>query len=94
MMRCYKEAADGYIAGIGTGFGGTEITQEEYNHILAAIHARPEPPEGYDYRLTEALEWELVERPAEDESADQPSAEDELEDMRAALEVLGVSVDG
>ena len=94
MMRCYKEAADGYISGIGTGPGGTEITQEEYNRILAAIHARPEPPEGYDYRLTEALEWELVERTAEEESADQPSAEDEAADMRAALEVLGVSVDG
>lgn len=94
MMRCYKEAADGYIAGIGTGFGGAEVTQEEYNRILAAIHARPEPPEGYDYRLTEALEWELVERPAEDAGADQPSAEDELADMRTALEVLGVSVDG
>ena len=93
-MRCYKEAADGYISGIGTGPGGTEVTQEEYNRILAAIHARPEPPKGYDYRLTEALEWELVERPAEDAGADQPSAEDELEDMRAALEVLGVSVDG
>ena len=94
MMRCYKEAADGYIAGIGTGCGGTEISQEEYNRILAAIHARPEPPEGYDYRLTEALEWKLVERPAEDAGADQPSAEDEAADMRAALEVLGVSVDG
>lgn len=93
-MRCYKEAADGYIAGIGTGFGGTEITQEEYNCILAAIQTRPEPPEGYDYRLTDALEWELAERTAEDAGADQPSAEDELEDMRAALEVLGVSVDG
>ena len=94
MMRCYKEAADGYISGIGTGPGGTEITQEEYNRILAAIHARPEPPEGYDYRLTEALEWELVERTAEEESTDLPSAEDEAADMRAALEVLGVSVDG
>lgn len=93
-MRCYKEAADGYISGIGTGPGGMEITQEEYNRILAAIHARPEPPEGYDYRLTDALEWGLVERPAEDAGADQPSAEDEAADMRAALEVLGVSVDG
>ena len=92
-MRCYKEAADGYISGIGTGPGGTEITQEEYNRILAAIHARPEPPEGYDYRLTEALEWELAERTAEEESTGQASAEDETADMRAALEVLGVSVD-
>ena len=94
MMRCYKEAADGYIAGIGTGCGGTEISQEEYNRILAAIQTRPEPPEGYDYRLTEALEWELAERTAEEESTGQASAEDETADMRAALEVLGVSVDG
>ena len=93
-MRCYKEAADGYIAGIGTGCGGTEISQEEYNRILAAIQTRPEPPEGYDYRLTEALEWELAERTAEEESTGQASAEDETADMRAALEVLGVSVDG
>jgi hypothetical protein len=60
----YKYINDGYIIGVGTGAGaGEEITEDEYNEILDKINNRPTAPEGFTYRLTTALEWELAELP-------------------------------
>ena len=60
----YKYINDGYIIGVGTGAGtGEPITEDEYNEILDKINNRPTAPEGFTYRLTTALEWELVELP-------------------------------
>lgn len=59
----YKYINDKYIIGVGTGSGGEEITEQEYNNILDKINNRPEAPEGYSYRLTTAMEWELCETP-------------------------------
>lgn len=58
-----KYESNGYIIGVGTGSGGDEITEDEYNEILDKINNRPTAPEGFTYRLTTALEWELVELP-------------------------------
>lgn len=59
-----KYINDSYIVGVGTGAGaGSEITEDEYNEILGKINNRPTAPEGFTYRLTTALEWELVELP-------------------------------
>lgn len=59
-----KYINDNYIVGVGTGAGtGSEITEDEYNEILDKINNRPTAPEGFTYRLTTALEWELVELP-------------------------------
>lgn len=58
----YKYTNDGYIIGVGTGAGaGEPITSPEYNEILNKINNRPTAPEGFTYRLTTALEWELCE---------------------------------
>lgn len=57
----YKYINDKFIIGVGTGSGGEEITEEEYNKILAIIENRPQAPEGHTYRLTTSLEWELCE---------------------------------
>lgn len=46
---------------------GEEITETKYNEILTMLHNRPTAPEGYAYRLTENLEWELYEVPVEEE---------------------------
>ena len=47
---------------------GKEITEAEYNHIKSIIDNRPTAPEGFGYRLTTELEWELYELPpVEDE---------------------------
>lgn len=63
-MRYYKMISNGYILSVGIGMGGEEITETEYNNILDIIHNSPTAPDGYGYRLTESLEWELYELPA------------------------------
>lgn len=63
----YKTIEDGYITSIGTGVGQEEITQEEYNEILAVIQSRPIPEAGFDYKLREDLTWEQVEDPADED---------------------------
>lgn len=59
----YKYINDNFIIGVGTGSGGEEISEQEYNSILDKINNRPEAPEGFSYRLTTSLEWELCEVP-------------------------------
>lgn len=59
----YKYINDRYIIGVGTGSGGEEISEQEYNSILEKINNRPEAPDDYSYRLTTAMEWELCETP-------------------------------
>lgn len=39
-MRYYKQISDTYLTAIGTGRGGTEITEEEYNALLAEIREK------------------------------------------------------
>lgn len=62
-MRYYKILTDNRPTVIGEGEGGIEITEAEYNHIKAIIDNRPSAPNGYGYRLTASLEWELYELP-------------------------------
>lgn len=69
----YKYINDKYIIGVGTGSGGEEITEQEYNALLDKINNRPEAPEGYSYRLTTAMEWKLCEVPKT-----KPTAEEEI----------------
>ena len=67
-MRYYKLIENGYLTAIGTGVGGIEITEEEYNSILVHIRSCPEAPKGYGYRLKEDLTWELYELPIVEET--------------------------
>ncbi len=69
----YKYINDKFIIGVGTGSGGEEIAEKEYNSILEKINNRPEAPEGYSYRLTTAMEWELCEVPKTE-----PTVEEEI----------------
>ena len=50
---------NGYIVSIVYDGG----TAEAYPHIEEALRARPTAPEGYAYRLTTSLEWELYQLP-------------------------------
>lgn len=70
MYKKYEK--DGYILCLGIG---EEITEDEYNTILDKINNRPTAPEGFTYRLTAALKWELVELPPIENNED---SEDEL----------------
>ena len=87
-MRYYKLIDNGYLIAVGSGSGGTEITESEYSNLLTVIHNKPVAESGYDYRLKADLTWELHELPpvpaAEDEDANEA-------DYLAALAELGVS---
>lgn len=69
-MRYYKLIEDGYISAIGTGGGGTEITEQEYNAIMAVIQNKPQRTATTDYKLKVDLTWEEYELPPEPEDYD------------------------
>lgn len=88
MTGYFKIVSDGFVLGVGTGNGGTQITPEEYQSISELIKNRPSAASGYTYMLTEALEWQLVELPPVP-PVDDPATPEDYED---ALSKLGVSV--
>ena len=96
-MRYYKQVSDGYILAIGTGPGGTEITEAEYNTLLAEIRAKAQLVDDV-YNGVKTLddvpaEWrdEIQRRVTERQEAEQAEPEEtELEDAIAALNLLGV----
>lgn len=67
-MRYFKNLNEyGYLISLekrSTASSGKEITETEYNNILEVIRNKPTAPDGYGYRLTDVLEWELYELPA------------------------------
>ena len=75
-MRHYKKAENGYILEIGTGKGGTEITESEYTEIMAVIQNRPQETPTTGYRLKADLTWESYEKEPQPEP--EPDAEEAL----------------
>lgn len=61
------------------------ITAEEYTEILAMFRNRPIAPDGYGYKLTESLEWELYELPAVEETDDEISGDELLSMIEEVL---------
>ena len=47
---------------------GEDITETKYNEILSLLQSRPIAEEGFAYRLTADLQWELYEVPIAEES--------------------------
>ena len=87
-MRYYKILSDGYITAIGTGPGGTEITEAEYNEIKPVIVNMPQAESGYWYKLTDSLVWEKYEiiTPAPEPTPEERIAA--LEEQLAAAKIL------
>ena len=83
-MRYNKQTSNNYILAIGTGYGGTEITEAEYNEIMAIIQNRP-TAEGKGYRLKADLAWEEYDLPPVPE----PSDNDEISTDEALNILLG-----
>lgn len=81
-MRYYKIIESNYITAIGTGGGGTEITEAEYTTIMLVIQSKPPRTETTDYRLKTELTWEAYER-----EPDVPS--DEIDDTEALRIITG-----
>lgn len=105
-MRYYKQLDEsGKLIAIGTGPGNTEITEAEYNALLAEIREKAayteklytgeiiieDVPEAWLEEVQANVE---LLKAAEEEAEQQEANEQELADMQAALEILGVSVDG
>ena len=86
-MTYGKYVKDGYIMAVSAGGGAVEITEDEYNEIITILKDKPTAPDGYGYRLTEALEWEQYEIPIP-EITEQELAEEA--DYITALDKLGV----
>ena len=87
-MRYYKIIRNGYLMAIGTGSGGREITESEYNNLLGIIRNKPIAESGFDYRLKSDLSWELYELQPITVPEDEEATE---ADYKAALAELGVS---
>lgn len=85
-MRHYKQVSGEDILAVGMGTGYTEITEAEYNAILAVIQNRP-AAEGKGYRLKTDLTWAAYDLPP----APEPSDADELTDEEALNMILGVT---
>ena len=83
-MRFFKIIQNYSVTAIGTGPGGTEITESEYNDIMAIIQSCPKA-EGKVYRLKTDLTWEEYDLPPVPE----PSDDDELSDAEALNILLG-----
>lgn len=78
-MRYYKIIDSGYIISIGTGNGGTEITESEYSEILSVIRNKPTARDGYDYRLKTDLTWEEYATPPVELADDDLTADEALD---------------
>ena len=97
-MRYYAQYNDtGKLIAIGTGYGGTEITEAEYNALLAEIREKTALVDKlYNGEITidaAPVEWqeEIQRRVTERQEAEQAEPEEtELEDASAALKLLGV----
>ena len=80
---------NGYIISIMRGADVGNISDAEYQAIMDKVNRKPTPPDGYDYRLTVDLEWEMFELPKE---TDEPETDEATgTDYIAALAELGVS---
>ena len=92
-MRHYAQYDDsGKLIAIGTGYGGTEITEAEYNALLAEIRekaalvnqlysgeiAAEEVPEAWREEVQRRVSERIA---AEGEAAEQPISGDEFMDM-------------
>lgn len=97
-MRYYAQYNDtGKLVAIGTGNGGTEITEAEYTALLSEIREKAALVDKlYNGEITidaVPVEWqeEIQRRVTERQEAEQAEPEEtELEDAIAALKLLGV----
>lgn len=76
-MRHYKRIDSDYITMIGTGNGGTEITENEYAEIMSILRNKPEETALIGYRLKTDLTWEEYEK--EPEPEEEPTADEVLD---------------
>lgn len=97
-MRYYKQTANNCIIAIGTGYGGTEITEAEYNALLAEIREKAALVNKlYSGEITiddVPVDWqEEIQRRVDERIAQQGTAEDQdISDSEALAIILGGEV--
>ena len=65
-MEYKKIMLNGYILGVALVKTGGNITEADFTKISDMLRNRPTAPDGFAYRLTTGLEWELYELPTEE----------------------------
>lgn len=94
-MRYYKQISGDYIFAIGTGTGGTEITESEYNALLIEIREKAALVDGlYSGEITLSdvpEEWRKeIQRRANDRiAADEEAAQQDISADEALNIILG-----
>ena len=92
-MRYYKQVSDESLIAIGTGPGGTEITEAEYNALLAEIREKAALVDKlYSGEITideVPTDWqEEIQRRVDERIAAEGSAEEQDISAEEALEIL------
>lgn len=92
-MRYYKQTANNYIIAIGTGSGGTEITEAEYNRLLAEIREKAALVDKlYSGEITiddVPTDWQdEIKRRVDERIAAEGAAEEQDISAEEALEIL------
>ena len=92
-MRYYKLVSDKSLIAIGTGLGGTEITEFEYNALLSEIREKADLVNRlYSGEITideVPADWqEEIQRRVDERIAAEGSAEEQDISAEEALEIL------
>lgn len=92
-MRFYKRTSNNYIIAIGTGPGGTEITEAEYNALLAEIREKSALVNKlYSGEITidaVPVDWqEEIQRRVDERIAAEGTAEEQDIPAEEALDIL------
>ena len=92
-MRYYKRVYNDIVIAIGTGYGGTEITEAEYNALLSEIREKAAfVNKLYNGEITideVPADWqEEIQRRVDERIAAEGSAEEQDISAEEALEIL------
>ena len=92
-MRYYKRVYNDIVIAIGTGYGGTEITEAEYNALLSEIHEKAALVNKlYNGETTideVPADWqEEIQRRVDERIAAEGSAEEQDISAEEALDIL------
>ena len=92
-MRYYKRVYNDIVIAIGTGYGGTEITEAEYNALLSEIREKSAMVDKlYSGEITideVPADWqEEIQRRVDERIAAESSAEERDISAEEALDIL------
>ena len=92
-MRYYKRVYNDIVIAIGTGYGGTEITEAEYNALLSEIREKSAMVDKlYSGEITideVPADWqEEIQRRVDERIAAEGTAEEQDISVEEALEIL------